>query len=215
MNTAAEALLRLDDLLLDASRVRWPISERLRYLSDAQRQVVAFVPEAGPTSIATFTLVAGIARQVAPVGTAKLLELLSVNGGDVRTITLEEMDFQRPGWMRETANDRVQHWMPITASQREFLVYPRPKTPVQAEALLVTWPDALSSPASLLAVREDARSALVHYAAAMCWMKDDTPGDRENAMVHMQLWVAAMTAAGASDTKALLAVFDNRRRSGA
>jgi len=212
--TANDVLLRLDDLLLDASRIRWPVAERLRYISDAERQVVAFVPEAGPTMVTTFPLTLDIARQSAPPGTAKVLEMLSINGRDVRAITLEEMDFQRPGWMREATNDRVQHWMPVTANQREFLVYPRPRTAVQAEALLVTWPAPLTAASSPLTVREDARPALVHYAAALCWMKDDTPGDRENAMVHMQLWVSAMTAVGASDTKALLAVFDNRRRAG-
>jgi hypothetical protein len=215
VNTAGEALQRLDDLLLDSLRVRWTASERLRYLSDAQRQVMAFVPEAGPSGIATFTLTPGLARQSAPGGTAKLLDLLSVNGADVRAISLEEMDFQRPGWMREAANDRVQHWMPVTASQRDFLVYPRPKTAVQAEALLATWPAPLTNASDPLTVREDARQAIVHYAAAMCWMKDDTPGDRENAMTHMQLWVAGMQAVGASDTKALMSIFDNRRRAGA
>jgi hypothetical protein len=43
--TGANLLLRIEDTLQDTTNVRWPEAELLRYINDAQREVVNLRPE--------------------------------------------------------------------------------------------------------------------------------------------------------------------------
>lgn len=43
--TGANLLLRIEDTLQDTTNVRWPEAELLRYINDAQREIVNLRPE--------------------------------------------------------------------------------------------------------------------------------------------------------------------------
>jgi hypothetical protein len=47
--TGANIISRVQDTLQDTTSVRWPEAELLRYINDAQREIVNFRPEASAT----------------------------------------------------------------------------------------------------------------------------------------------------------------------
>ena len=55
--TGTNLLSRIKDTLQDTTSVRWPEAELLRYINDAQREIVNFRPESSRTVATLFSRV--------------------------------------------------------------------------------------------------------------------------------------------------------------
>ena len=71
--TGANLLSRIKDTLQDTTSVRWPEAELLRYINDAQREIVNFRPDSSATT-ANVQLVTGT-KQTLPSGGLRLIKL--------------------------------------------------------------------------------------------------------------------------------------------
>lgn len=115
---ASSVLKRCIDTLQDTTSVRWPVEELVRYLNDAQREVVLYRPDAMVTTVEK-SLVAGSKQDLKAAGlaAAKLIEITrNVNNseqffGGVRLINREILDSQKPDWHAETLSGNIQHYM--------------------------------------------------------------------------------------------------------
>ena len=65
--TAANLLLRIRDTLQDTTGIRWLDAELLRYMNDAQREVVNLRPESSSTTT-NVALVVGTAQTIPTAG---------------------------------------------------------------------------------------------------------------------------------------------------
>ena len=72
--TGANLISRIQDILEDTTSVRWPEVELLRYINDAQREVVNLRPESSATK-ANVTLVTGTA-QTLPTAGLRLIKIV-------------------------------------------------------------------------------------------------------------------------------------------
>lgn len=122
---AQSIIRRVVETLQDNTSIRWPVSELVRYLNDAQREVILYRPDAAVTN-ASVTLVAG-SRQSLPSGGTKLVEVVRNSAGTkraVRMVNREILDAQLPGWHAQTGVTEVLHYMYDPREPRVFYVYP-------------------------------------------------------------------------------------------
>ena len=211
--TVTDLLSRMDDLLNDAGRVRWPVTVRKRWLLDAQHAIIAADPTFGLPEPIDLPLVAGrVEQQLSPPNVAALLDVThNVVGGlvrdSIRYISRAQMDAQRPNWMREAASSTIRYWMPSQGEPTLFYVYPVPKAGVVVRGRIVYFP---SSPDNdpVNQIRGSMKSAVLHLAVAYCFMADDTPGDRENVATHLTLAANGMRAGGMADEKVIRSIVE-------
>ena len=123
--SAQSVIRRCVETLQDNTSIRWPVGELVRYLNDAQREVILYRPDAAVTN-APVTLVAG-SRQSLPSGGTKLVEVVRNSTGTkraVRMVNREILDAQLPGWHAQTGVTEVLHYMYDPREPRIFYVYP-------------------------------------------------------------------------------------------
>ena len=122
---AQSIIRRCVETLQDNTSIRWPVSELVRYLNDAQREVILYRPDAAVTN-ASVPLVAG-SRQNLPVGGTKLVEVVRNSAGTkraVRMVNREILDAQLPGWHAQAGVTEILHYMYDPREPRVFYVYP-------------------------------------------------------------------------------------------
>ena len=122
---AQSIIRRCVETLQDNTSIRWPVSELVRYLNDAQREVILYRPDAAVTN-ASVPLVTG-SRQNLPAGGTKLVEVVRNSAGTkraVRMVNREILDAQLPGWHAQTGVTEILHYMYDPREPRVFYVYP-------------------------------------------------------------------------------------------
>ena len=150
MTIPAQSLIRrVVETLQDSTSIRWPVSELVRYLNDAQREVILYRPDAAVTN-APVTLVAG-SRQSLPSGGTKLVEVVRNSTGTKRAVRLvnrEILDAQLPGWHAQTGAAEVLHYMYDPRVPTEFFVYPPAGTGVILVGAYSVNPTDVAEPAN-------------------------------------------------------------------
>ena len=122
---AQSIIRRCVETLQDNTSIRWPVSELVRYLNDAQREVILYRPDAAVTN-ASVPLVTG-SRQNLPAGGTKLVEVVRNSAGTkraVRMVNREILDAQLPGWHAQAGVTEILHYMYDPREPRVFYVYP-------------------------------------------------------------------------------------------
>ncbi len=201
--TGANLLLRIEDTLQDPSNVRWTEAELLRYINDAQREIVNIRPEATATS-ANVALVVGTAQTI-PTGALRLLKVvrnMSAAGGSAtgkRTIRLVDQDIldtQEPSWHDSTVTGDaahttiVKHYVFDEDDPRRYYVYPgASSTSTFVEIVYSDSPTDLANTSATLDVDDIYANAVVDYALYRAFMKDaESAGSTQRAQIHFNLF---------------------------
>lgn len=137
-----DIIRRCVDTLQDSTSVRWPIDELIRYMNDAQREVVLYRPDSTVEN-ATVTLVNG-SRQTIPTDGSKLIEVVRNNTASskrsVRLVNREILDSQTPNWHDLNGQDEVVHYMYDPRDPRIFYVYPPANTAAKLDLIYSVYP---------------------------------------------------------------------------
>jgi hypothetical protein len=195
---ASAVLQRVQDILQDTTGVRWPEAELIRYLNDAQREVVLHKPDASAET-RVVTLAVGT-RQTVPVDTLRLLEVVRNMGADGQTpgpaVTLigrAVLDSQRRNWHAETPRSTIDHYVFDMREPKTFYVYPPSDGTVHAEAMLSVIPADVTTVDSVLPLPELYANALIDYVLYRAYSKDaDFAANLERSMVHFQSFATAL-----------------------
>ena len=103
--TGTNLLSRIKDTLQDTTSVRWPEAELLRYINDAQREIVNFRPESSAKT-ANVQLVTGT-KQALPTDGLRLIKVTrnmsDASGGAtgkraIRIVNVDILNTQEPDW---------------------------------------------------------------------------------------------------------------------
>ena len=114
--TGANLLSRIQDTLQDTTSVRWPEAELLRYINDAQREIVNFRPESSATT-SNVQLATGT-KQALPSGGLRLIKLtrnMSAASGSatgkraIRIVNADILNTQEPDWNDPTVSGDAAH----------------------------------------------------------------------------------------------------------
>ena len=198
--TGANLISRIQDTLQDTTAVRWTEAELLRYINDAQREVVNFRPEATAKHVNN-SLATGTEQTVPGLTLIKVVRNMSSNqdgatGG--RTVRIVDPD-----------------------DPKKFYVYPGVKSGLNAyiEIVYSDVPTDLSATSSTIGMDDIYGNALVDYVLYRCYMKDaEFAGSQERAGSHYQLFISSLTGGGASknlfnpNTDNVEAIASSRRR---
>lgn len=196
---ASALLQRVQDILQDTTSVRWPEPELLRYLNDAQREIVLHKPDAS-SATQVIPLVAGT-RQAVPNGALRLLDVVRNMGADGETpgnvVTLigrGVLDAQRRGWHAETPAPEADHYVFDLRAPKTFYVYPpAPSTPQQVEAILSIAPDEVTAASQAISLDDIYANVIMDYILYRSYGKDaDFAKNLERALVHYQAVAAAL-----------------------
>lgn len=214
--TAQSIIRRVVDTMQDNTSIRWPISELVRYLNDAQREIVLYRPDAAVTNSAV-PLVAG-SRQSLPAGGTKLLDVVRNSTGGkraVRMVNREILDAQMPGWHAQAGTTEVLHYMYDPREPRVFFVYPPAAAGASLEVTYASMAPDIAEPADgalytavagNLGVPDIYANTVQDYVLYRAYTKDsEYAGNAARAQAHY----AAFANALGMEIKATLAVGPN------
>ena len=149
--TGANIISRVQDTLQDTTSVRWPEAELLRYINDAQREVVNLRPDASATT-SNVQLVTGT-KQTLPTTGLRLIKVTrnmsdasggATGGRAVRIVDIDILNTQEPDWNDPTVTGdaahgtTVKHYIFDQDDPRSFYVYPGVSGNAFVEEKLVT-----------------------------------------------------------------------------
>ena len=208
--TAANLLLRIRDTLQDTTGIRWLDAELLRYMNDAQREIVNLRPESASTT-ANVALVVGTAQTIPTAGLRliKVVRNMSAAGGSatgkraIRIVDREILDTQEPDWHDPTVSGdathatTVKHYVFDEDDPRRFYVYPgASSTSTFIEIVYSTSPTDFANTSSATMFIDDIyANALIDYVLYRSYMKDaEFAGNAQRAQSHYQLFANSVGA---------------------
>ena len=159
---ASAIIDRVTIILQDESNVRWPRAELLKWLNDAQREIVMARPDSLAEN-ATITLVAGT-KQSIPNTAIQLLDVVrNTSGRAIRVVSREIMDAQQPDWHTQTQSGTIKHYMFDVRDPKHFYVYPPATVGTTVEAVYSTAPAEVTSESGAISLNDVYTNAIVDY----------------------------------------------------
>lgn len=192
-----DLLRRLDNLMLDADKVRWGEAERIDWFNDGASEIVLRRPSARAVTEA-LTLVSGT-LQAGPVGTAQVMDVVRNISGDgtpgraIRSTDRQALDDANPDW-HAAAPGRTVHFMVDERNPTAFYVYPPAVGGAKVEVLVSKPPPKATSKASTIDLRPEFINALVAWALYRCHIKDSEYSQAGVAAQHYQAFTDAIGA---------------------
>ena len=210
--TGANILARIKDILQDTTSVRWPEAELLRYINDAQREIVNYRPESSATT-ANIQLVAGT-KQSLPSGGLRLIKVTrnmsDTSGGAtgkraIRIVNVDILNTQEPDWNDPTVSGDaahgtvVKHYIFDEDDPRNFYVYPGVSGNAYVEVVYSASPTDLANTSATISVDDIYANAIIDYVLYRSYMKDaEYAGNAQRAQNHYQLFTASIGQGGQS-----------------
>lgn len=195
--TAANVITRAQDLLQDATGVRWPEAELLRYLNDGRREICVFRPDLYAISY-VMSLVAGTKQAVPADGSRFMDALRNINadnspGRAVRLVEREILDAQNPNWHSATAG-ATRHFMFDERAPKLFYVYPPAVNGQKLEISYAQQPADITNTATELTNEDVYVHGLVDYILYRAFSKDgEFAGNAERGALHYRQFVTLIT----------------------
>ena len=208
--TGANLISRIQDTLQDTTGVRWTEAELLRYINDAQREVVNFKPAAAADH-SNVQLATGTEQSIPDVAMCliKVVRNMSATGGSatgkkaIRLVDEDILNSIEPNWHDPTVTGDaahgsvIKHYIYDPDDPRRFYVYPGVKSGLNAYVELVTArnPTDLSATSSTIYIDDIYGNALVDYVLFRCYMKDsEFAGNAQRASQHYQLFLNSVSS---------------------
>jgi hypothetical protein len=201
--TPLEIFASADDVLQDASYVRWPQAERLRHLNDGRRAMAVVRPDLY-ARVETVTLVAGT-KQTLPANGFRFFDATrNINtdntpGAAVRVIEREALDALRPNWHADAAGP-IKHFMLDERTPNVFYVYPQAAANQKLEISYAENPAVLliANVSTDQLTQEGVYAGLLaDYVIHRAYLKDsEFAGNAALSQQHYQLFMAGLTLGG-------------------
>ena len=120
-----DILDRASIILQDATNVRFPNAELLKFFNDAQREVVLHRPDANMVNT-TLACVDG-SKQSLPSAALRLIDIVrNVGGRSVTQVDRKILDETLPNWHETAAGaNKIEHFVYDPADPKNFYVYPK------------------------------------------------------------------------------------------
>lgn len=201
--TGTNLISRIKDILQDTTSVRWPEAELIRYMNDAQREIVNFRPESSATT-ASVQLTTGT-KQTLPSAGLRLIKIvrnMSAAGGSatgkraIRIVNPDILNTQEPDWHDPTVSGDaahgtvVKHYMFDEDDPRNYYVYPGVAGNAFVEVVYSASPTDLSAASDTISIDDIYGNAIIDYTLFRAYQKDsEYAGNAQRANQHYQLFL--------------------------
>ena len=208
--TGANILLRVKDTLQDTTSVRWTEAELLRYINDAQREIVNLRPDSSADH-ANVQLDTGTEQAIPDVGLRliKVVRNMSAAGGSatgkraIRIVDREILDSQEPNWHDPTVSGdaahttTVKHYVFDEDDPRKYYVYPGVAGNAYVEIVFSRTPTDLANTSATLYIDDIYANAVIDYVLYRAYMKDaEFAGNQQRASAHYNLFLTSVSSGG-------------------
>lgn len=208
--TGANLISRIQDILQDTTSIRWPEAELLRYINDAQREVVNLRPESAADH-SNVQLVAGTEQTIPDVALRliKVVRNMSAAGGSatgkraIRLVDVDILNTQEPDWHDPTVTGDAahgtvpKHYIFDEDDPRKYYVYPGVSGNAYVEIVTARSPTDLSATSSTIYIDDIFANALIDYTLFRCYMKDaEFAGNSQRAGTHFGLFSSSLGTGG-------------------
>lgn len=168
-----KAVIQLNDL----TSVRWTRAELLKWLNDAQRQIVLMQPNSSNVT-AAMKMVAGT-RQTIPADGWLLLDVYrnmgtagTTPGRAIRIVSKELMDGFNPDWHSDTAATVVKNYLYDIQDQTAFWVYPPSNGMGYLQVNYAKVPADLTSESQAIGLNDILQTVILDYIMYRACSKD-------------------------------------------
>tara|TARA_B100000035_G_C21025508_1_gene566042 strand:- start:1914 stop:2630 length:717 start_codon:yes stop_codon:yes gene_type:complete len=210
--TAANILARVNNILQNTGSVRWSSSEQLEYLSDGQREIANFRPDATATH-SNVQLVAGTEQSIptdglrlisinrnmsAPTTTEVDGETITTPGTGLRAVSkvnLDVINSEEPSWHDPAVTGKaahgtiVKHYIFDNRDPRKFYVYPGVSGTAYVEVVYSKNPTNLTSTSDTIQVDDIYVNALINFVLYRSFLKEsEFAANFERAGAHYQIF---------------------------
>lgn len=201
--TGTNLISRIKDILQDTTSVRWPEAEILRYINDAQREIVNYRPEASAKTN-NISLSSGT-KQALPSDGLRLIKVTrnmssaseSATGKRaVRIVNVDILNTQEPDWNDPTVTGDaahgtvVKHYIFDEDDPRNFYVYPGVSGSAYLEIVYSKSPTDLSAASDTIDIDDIYGNAIIDYTLFRAYQKDsEYAGNAQRASQHYQLFL--------------------------
>jgi hypothetical protein len=210
---ASAILAKVDIILLDTAKTRWPDAEKLEYLNDGQRQLVLYKPDAFVIND-VYKLVAGT-KQSIPDGTASFQNLTPATleegialinvvrnmgtdgltpGAAITPIGAEFYDSYNPDWHSDTQTAAVKNYIIDDSDPTRFYVYPPNINTGYVEVVYSALPGDVATVGTEITLSDIYQDALRNYILFRCYAKDAalSPLNEKRALDYYNLFVQGL-----------------------
>lgn len=197
--TAGKLIDRASTLLQDTTNVRWPRTELLDWLNDAQREIVLLLPDAyAKTSSVTGT---SGSRQQIPADGIRLIDVTrNTSGRAVRQIDRAVLDAQYPNWHTDTPAAAAIHYTFDKRNPKIFYVYPPATAGASFEVVYSASPTDITSEASTITLDDVYATAIVNFMVYRAYLKDaEYSANDERSKGAYEVFMASLTGKRAAD----------------
>jgi len=213
---AKDILTRASTIVNDTTSVRWPESELLNWLNDAQREIVNQRPDSNAVNV-SHPLIAGT-KQTIPAGGIRLLDVtrnlgaaaLPIVGNAIRLIDREVLDAQMPNWHVIVSNS-IQHYIFDERDPKNFYVYPQAAGTEAIEIIYSASPTdvipaggagTILAGTEAITVDDIYANPMLDFILSRSYMKDsDYAGNASRASLHYQSFSNSLGIKGQFDVK--------------
>jgi len=176
MAIANDIELRVRDLLNDTAGVRWVDAELLRWISDAEKEIVQLRPDANPSTI-TFTPATGQSRQaLTTTGVHRLIDVPrnTHTNRAVRLISQRTLDSTDVDWHAASANSagNVDYFVYDERNPKVFYIYPNASSTTRLEVIQSIVPSAITAMTGSLNIGDQFIPAITDYVCYRALSKD-------------------------------------------
>jgi len=203
MSTTVNSIItRAGIILHDTTKVRWQEAELLKWVNDAQNEVVLFRPDASINS-AVIDLSEGT-KQSLPDGTGatlpegiRLIDVIrnttgGVAGDAITVVDRDVLDAQLPSWQAGKTASTVKHYMFDLRNPKMFYVYPGVAAGTQTEIVYSSVPADTTSSGNLN-IPGVYRNAVLDYVLYRAYSKDaDFAGNAQRALKHYEAFTSTL-----------------------
>lgn len=220
--TVADILAETGVTLTDEDAVRWPLVERLGYINDAIREIIAAKPNAATATI-TLTLVAGTLQRLPDTYTtlSRVTRNMTIGhdepGGPVAGLAIrpiasrDDLDALIPGWQSNASlfAQRVVHVIYDLADPRVFYVAPGNDGTGKVEAVVGLQladipvppsPLLIDSYSAVIPLRDPYRNAIREYVLHRCYAKDaGIPAAANRSVAYLNSFNEKLAAIGSGE----------------
>ncbi len=198
-----DVVTRVAQLLQDATHIRWPLAEKLQYITDAAREVCFFKPDAC-VKTSVVSLVAGTKQGIPADGTT-LIDIVrnmgvggATPGSAPRAVTREILDAQMPNWHASTPGAEVKHYTFDPQNQKVFYVYPpQPSSGTGSLEVVYAAEPTEAVEGGSLGLDSTWVPAVVNYTLYRCHSKDAEYAANANlAVAYYQAFNAQLVGRG-------------------
>jgi Family of unknown function (DUF6682) len=201
-----DVIERVNTIVVDTTKTRWPYEELLTWYNDAVLAVVNRRPDASIKNI-DFTITPNKSKQTLPVDGLRWMDVVSnvLTGKPIRKTKRLQLDDQVPNWHKKPGGE-VASYVFDERDPKTIYIYPQPTTAIDLNIFYTVAPSPVTitdfeNDNTTLSIDDSYLNAIVDFMLYRAYSKDaDYAANAQRAAQHYQVFQAELGDKSGIDT---------------